>query len=1063
MMHTNKTVSLKSLKSVAICALFSIMALPSICAASLFPIEDASQSIPVNETADKCDGLSIETPPEGCFFPCQNPYKLKDGTKCCADTQWRAMPEEYIRPAKNDACYDTDAVLAADGEYCYKQTPSDTYCDAGFVWNDFNASYDKAQNYCSCVAVKCPQGSSTEKKNGCYTYRDTGQKSGHNTCWLSVPLSDKCPEGQTKNAENCQYGYDTGDKTECGSQCYKCQSADNHCLPGQVKDSSDCLYGYTHGGKTQSGAQCYDCKAPTCAFFMLVDECAQGCADGVFTTCKPVTPQGTPLNCFEKTTEVCAQGCDGKHCASKKCEDFGFTDNCSTGCANGVQVTCKAQDPGFGLRCFEKIEEKCAQGCNGNSCTVKTCETGGYVSSCTENCSENVSISCKPVDYDGLICYEKTVETCTQGCASDGLTCNKKSCSDGGYVDSCGKGCKNNILTTCTFQQYYGLSCYSRHTENCAQGCTDDGLDCNRRICEDGGYTSTCVEGCSDNTQVNCTKVDYFGLTCYEKKLTTCEQGCAEDGLICDAKSCAAGGYVDSCRNGCQNGTYTECKEVEYFGKTCYEKQTKTCKQGCTPDNMKCNVKTCLDGGYIERCVAGCSGTSKTICNEVQYYGLTCYDRQVENCAQGCSPDGKTCISKTCSDFSDKNGVRLIDSCAEGCSDNQYITCKVANPGYGLECYTKKVSECVNGCADAKKCNMCPTGYTTEKTGECYNMAVGADGKTVCYKETPCCTNNERMYAPDKPMPEEGYDIIEAQGHQGGYCYKAKKCPGAETTVCVPDENDTQCTVCNDTENYNGVTRCQRAVLKSNQCPEGQTKNNEDCANGYVLGNKTECGTQCYRCDLCPEGFVTRAGAQCYYSELGADGKTMCYQNVECCEDKARVYSPTRPRMEKGYDVVEAQGSQGGYCYKEKACPDSETLECKEDIRETHCVSCQKTENYSGLTQCQKKIIKSNICGSGQAKDTKECIYGYELGDTTECGEQCYACKVCPTGYSTGTNAVCYETKAGLDGVTTCYKDVKCCFGEDKAYSLVRPKSDENLEITAANGAQGGYCYRMKK
>ncbi len=1057
MMHAKKTISTKKRKTAAVCALFALITFPLICSASLFPFGKSSQS------AEKCEGLLMSEAPSGCFYPCANPYKLKDGTQCCADTKWRAMPQEYTREEKNDACYDTDAVMAADGEYCYKQTPSETNCKAGFIWNDFNASYDKAQKYCSCVAVKCPQGSSTEKKSGCYSYRDTGQKSGNNTCWISLPLSDKCLANETKNPEKCPFGYTEGEKTECGTQCYKCREPDDNCPAGQTQNTQDCWYGYTHGSKTEAGNQCYMCKDPTCAYFALIDDCSAGCVGSTKTTCVPVTPQGTPLHCYERITETCPQGCDGKNCASKKCEDFGYTDNCETGCANNVRITCESRDPGYGLHCFEKIEEPCAYGCDGNTCSVRTCESGGFVKTCTDGCNGNTNVSCKPVDYYGMLCYEKQTEKCAQGCAPDGTSCNRKSCADGGYVDSCGSGCVGNVMTNCTPQSYYGLSCYEKQTEKCAQGCTLDGLDCNRKTCADGGYLSACEQKCADNTKTNCKKVEYYGLTCYEKQDVTCTQGCADDGLTCNIKTCADGGYVESCKKGCRNNVKTDCKEVEYYGLTCYEKTTQTCDQGCAPDNFECNIKICSNGGYVERCVAGCAGSAKTTCTEVKYYGLTCYDRQVENCAQGCAPDGKTCSDKTCSDFADKNGIKLTDSCTAGCDDNTMVTCRQANPGYGLTCYVKTAVQCENGCAETDECKLCPTGFTTEKSGQCYDMAVGADGKTICYKETSCCANSDRIYSVEKPSSAAGYDIVEAQGMQGGYCYKVKNCPEPETTKCENTVSDTECTLCQDTDNYSGSTQCRRVAKLSNRCPDGQTHNPSDCANGYVLGNKTECGNQCYGCNLCPAGYVTHTSAQCYYTETGADGKTTCYQNVACCSDTSRTYSQSRPHPEKGYDIVSAQGSQGGYCYKDKNCPEPENIACEENIIETQCAVCQKTNNYSGLTQCQKRITKSNVCRDGQTKEKENCKYGYVPSEKTECGEQCYTCKVCPRGYSIGVKANCYEVEAGADGVSTCYKEIKCCESEDRAFSPTKPTPENNFDFVPARGVQGGYCYRIKK
>ena len=435
----------------------------------------------------------------------------------------------------------------------------------------------------------------------------------------------------------------------------------------------------------------------------------------------------------------------------------------------------------------------------------------------------------------------------------------------------------------------------------------------------------------------------------------------------------------------------------------------------------------------------------------------------METCAQGCAPDGDVCNDKTCSDFADGNGNILTSDCVAGCAENTRISCKPANPGYGLTCYIKTAIQCENGCGETDQCRLCPPGYSTEQIGQCHYITSGADGNTACYKETACCANPERIYVAEKPQPEAGFSVVEAQGSQGGYCYKRKICPSSEAVSCEPKVSETQCVICQNTENYSGSKQCQKAVQKSNLCPSGQTQNVSDCTNGYVLGNKTECGNQCYICNLCPAGFTTRTGAKCYYSETGADGKTMCYQNVECCSDANMIYSMTKPSAEKGYDIIMAQGSQGGYCYKGKNCPETETIACEENIIETQCVICEKTDNYSGTAQCQKKMIKSNICPSGQTKEPQECPYGYELEGKTECGEQCYGCKVCPDGYSTGTTATCYDMIIGMDKITKCYKETACCNGIERAYNTTKPEPEERFDIIKADGVQGGYCYKIKK
>ena len=74
---------LKKTNWVFVGALLALLTFPFVGAASMLPAEQL-KTLTVDTSF-----LSMETPPIGCFYPCNNPYKRKDGTQYCGDSNWR--------------------------------------------------------------------------------------------------------------------------------------------------------------------------------------------------------------------------------------------------------------------------------------------------------------------------------------------------------------------------------------------------------------------------------------------------------------------------------------------------------------------------------------------------------------------------------------------------------------------------------------------------------------------------------------------------------------------------------------------------------------------------------------------------------------------------------------------------------------------------------------------------------------------------------------------------------------------------------------------------------------
>ena len=455
----------------------------------------------------------------------------------------------------------------------------------------------------------------------------SGKSLDSSTCSCKT-CSDSCSSNGwvTSCTEGCSGDYKvtcTNKGSKCGSTCY-------------VENKTYCSSGCSNGSCNQ---------AKTCSDYGYETSCTASCSNNVKTTCTTQNPE-TSLTCYVKSTENCPNGCEGATCKGKKtCSDYGYETSCTASCSNNVKTTCTTRNPETGLTCYEKSTENCPNGCEGTTCKgKKTCSDYSYASSCTAGCSNKVKTTCTTKTPEtGLTCYEKNTETCTYGC--DGNNCASAKCSDFGYDSSCTPGCSNSVKTTCTTRTpVSGLTCYEKSTETCTNGC--EGSTCKgKKTCSDYSYASSCTASCSNNVKTTCTtRNPETGLTCYEKSTETCTYGCS--GNNCAAAKCSDFGYDSSCTPSCSNTTCTTKKPVS--GLTCYEKNTETCTYGCS--GTSCAAATCSYYSLDSSCTPGCSNSIKTTCTTKNPGGgLTCYEKKTETCTYGCS--GNNCAAAKCSDF----------------------------------------------------------------------------------------------------------------------------------------------------------------------------------------------------------------------------------------------------------------------------------------------------------------------------------------------------------------------------------------------------------------------------
>ena len=390
-------------------------------------------------------------------------------------------------------------------------------------------------------------------------------------------------------------------------------------------------------------------------------------------------------------------------------------------------------------------------------------------------------------------------------------TIDKKLAADGKY---CYK--QQKMSTECAVGYVWNdfVAAYEPQKEHCS---------CVPARCPDGSSTAK-PEGCFEYRNVGQSAADicWSAIELNDK----CATG--------EVKS------VKECPYGFEVGGHTEC------GKQCYVCRDKTdsCPLGQTATAEKCKAGYDLGAVTI-------SGAQCYVCKDEN----ACPAGQTENpddCAYGFeigaeTENGKQCYAchkLNCRDFG------YEDVCTDGCSKDILTTCVTKYLPNGLTCYAATTQECVNGCGP-NGCALCPAEYSAEKSGVCYDTVVGADGVSACYQSKDCCAEKDYEYSENKPEVEAGYEIMPAQGTQGGYCLKEKNCPENEVTLCTESKSDTQCVVCNPTGNYSAAAPCYAAVQKSDICAQDTVKNPEDCEYGTKAAEPTECGTSCYKCKVC--------------------------------------------------------------------------------------------------------------------------------------------------------------------------------------------------------------------
>ncbi len=346
-----------------------------------------------------------------------------------------------------------------------------------------------------------------ERKCEKLTSKETGGKATVTTVSTWVDYT-KVPNGFTYYSA-CGCGSDfTLSSCPNGALCQECDGKykQTGCKSGYTKqvNGTCCLNGYANIPSCPNTAPTRECPTSECCRCLCLNNDASCTASNY--------PYSTPPTCA-RSADSCSTGCGSnlvtRYKVTKWTAGYSTDGKCTvTPCPTGYSVDKTSCATGYKL---ETNGYSAGKPCG--KCVQKSCSEGGYVESCAEGYKPT-----GPVSYGGKTCY---------------TGCTPKTCSEGGYKDSCGTGYTANPVT------YGGRTCYN----------------CTQKPCSDGGYKDSCGEGYKEGTSVT-----YGGKTCYN----------------CIQRPCSDGGYKDSCGEG--KGT-----AVTYGGKTCYKDcPTVTCPTGYT-------------------------------------------------------------------------------------------------------------------------------------------------------------------------------------------------------------------------------------------------------------------------------------------------------------------------------------------------------------------------------------------------------------------------------------------------------------------------------------------------
>ena len=586
------------------------------------------------------------------------------------------------------------------------------------ICNASGKSFDSSTCTCKNCTDTCGSNgwvtSCTEGCSGDYavTCTNKGSKCG-STCFV-------------ENKTLCDNGCSNGSCDNCTDTCSN-HTWESSCTPGcdgdyaVSCDNKGTVCGTTCYTKTKtycengcSNGSCNGCT-DTCSNHTWESSCTPGCDGDYAVSCdNKGTVCGT--TCYTKTKTYCENGCSNGSCngCTDTCSNHTWESSCTPGCDGDYAVTCDNKGAVCGTTCYTKTKTYCANGCKNGSCEADTCAKHDWVTSCTEGCNGNKKVTCtNKGTIGGSTCYEKSEQTCTNGCSNGECLGCTDTCAKHYWVTDCTAGCNGSYKVTCeTKSKVCDTQCYNKTETYCSAGCSNG--ECEADTCAKHNWETSCTPGCNGDYKVTCTdKGTIGGQKCYVKTETKCDYGCSNG--ECEADTCGKHNWLTSCSKGCEDDDYKViCIDKGTIGgQKCYEKTRTYCEYGCS--GGECEPETCYDHYWATSCTPGCSGNDLITCiDKGTLNGQKCYQKTTTKCDNGCeNGECKAACTDTCANHSWET------SCTKGCNGNYKVTCETKDVVCGTQCHKKTETYCDNGCSNGEcKAASCTYQYVKLVTAD---------------------------------------------------------------------------------------------------------------------------------------------------------------------------------------------------------------------------------------------------------------------------------------------------------------------------------------------------------
>ena len=795
--------------------------------------------------------------------------------------------------------------------------------------------------------------------------------------------------------------------------CYigESTSAGNPCLTCSPAASQTAWSAKPTGTPCEDGSACSmndACNGDVCAGAPVDCDDTNPCTDDACDTATGCTHVDNTLPCNDGAFCTVDTVCEGGECLGEPRDCGELDDQCNQGVCDEDADACVADPMPEGTACDDE------QVCTGDDqCTAGAC-VGGALGGCCE----------KDADCDDQNpCTQDTCAPDTGDCTQEAAAMDAASCDDGQYCsvnDTCAAGVCGGAPRDCSEQDdECNLGTCNDTSDACEKSaaneggaCTDDGNVCTADKCQAGGCahppnTSACDDGEA------CT----FGDSCAAGDCAGKEYVC-DDGLVCTTDACDGDG---DCTVAPVDGWCVIEGACLAAGAGNPENACQSCQPGVSTSAWSAvtDGAACDDGGpctKADACAAGVCVGAAYVCDD----GLSCTENVCDG-AGGCSypVDGTSCL--------------VQGACVGAGTVNSANNCQECNPGVSQTNWANKADGA--GCNDDNACTKADSCSAGDCAGEAFECSDGvACTDDVCDGGGGCqnpildewCLIDGQCVADGASADGDPCQICAAATAQtawsaaddgttcddGGACTKDDACSAGACSGAAYECTDGFACTANECDGDGGCAfPVASGCLIDGACVDEGVENPANACQACTSAvsttswsNKPD-GTTCDEGNACTSGDQCAAGA-CVGTAYECDDSLACTQNL--CDGAGGCDFP----------LIDATCLIGGTCY-----------------------AAGVTQPGNACRSCQPGV------GTGAWTDVAD-------GAACNDGAWCTVSDQCTSGACGGADRDC---SAFADGCNKgqCDESVDSC----KAVALADgTPCDDAKECTAPDTCTGGAC-----